>query len=563
MPFNRRLLPTFFAGLMVLLGCFFMPSSPALSKENPKYAAFVMDSDTGAILYQKNADARRHPASLTKVMTLILLFDALEQGRLNLDDRIPISRRASAMAPSKIGLPSGSSIKVKDAIYAIVTKSANDISVAVAEHLGRTEGNFARRMTARAREVGMNNTIFKNASGLHDPGQVTTARDMAKMARFVINNYPGYYRYFSTKNFSFRGKSYHNHNRLMSTYKGMDGLKTGFINASGFNLIASAVRGNTRLIGVVFGGKSATSRNTHMTQLLDKAFGDMKSRGRDVRIAEADMSDRSLPSKNKTENAPVEKAAIPVPQPKPQIALAAAKPTNIKQTEMISSLVLLKNAPKPERDAAGFSGLLTEADKMASPVFNELSALQLAQDAPLREAANQKQAKSRDIGALAVAENATGYKAFDELTGQGDFDDDVSERLETGMLAIAAIKSSSIKPGNAKQGKQAIAQKQAKPVLTLASADVAGSTMKKSAPAHSGWSIQVGAFSSRASTDQALHAARKKLPSSFSAANAVIAPLKSRNGWVFRARLAGLTKAEAQSACRLLPTCLAIAPGRQ
>ncbi|HRQ61086.1 MAG TPA: D-alanyl-D-alanine carboxypeptidase family protein, partial [Alphaproteobacteria bacterium] len=252
------------------------PGPPKPRKSSPQvipfYASIVVDSDTGVILHQANPDKKLHPASLTKVMTLLMLFEAIERGETSLNDSIKISKKAAAAVPSKLGLAPGSTIRVKDAILALVTKSANDIALAVAEHVGETEDRFAIAMTGRARELGMNNTTFRNASGLHDPGQISSARDMAIMARYVINRYPDYYRYFSTKNFSYKGQNYHNHNHLMKSYKGMDGMKTGFINASGFNLIGSAVRGNTRLIGVVFGGKSANSRNAHMKELLDAGF---------------------------------------------------------------------------------------------------------------------------------------------------------------------------------------------------------------------------------------------------------------------------------------------------
>ena len=276
----------------------------AHAKSNPKYASIVMDSDTGLILHQRYADKRLHPASITKVMTLMLVFDALKEGRIRLHDRVHISKRAAGMVPSKIGLPAGSSIKVKDAILALVTKSANDIAVALAEKIGGTEYNFAKMMTKKARSLGMKRTTFKNASGLHHKAQVSTARDIAKMAQVVIQDYPKYYRYFSTKSFRYKGKTYNNHNRLMKTYKGMDGMKTGYINASGFNLVASAVRNNRRVIGVVLGGRTTKSRNAHMAVLLDKGF----SRINDMRIAHA---------------------KAPLPARKPQIILALNQLKNI------------------------------------------------------------------------------------------------------------------------------------------------------------------------------------------------------------------------------------------
>ena len=275
------------------------------SKGNPKYASIVMDADTGVILSQRYADKVLHPASLTKIMTLVMAFEALDRGDIRLRDRIRISNRAASMVPSKLGLPAGSSIRVEDAIYALVTKSANDVAVALGEHIGGSESKFAAMMTARARDIGMRSTRFKNASGLHNKYQVSSARDMAGLARYVLQRYPHYYRYFSTKSFTYRGKTYRSHNRLMSSYKGMDGFKTGYINASGFNLVASAKRNGRRLIGVVFGGRTSKSRNAHMAQIMDAGF----LRAGKIRMA---------------------RAKPPKPQQKPTIGLASANSNQIK-----------------------------------------------------------------------------------------------------------------------------------------------------------------------------------------------------------------------------------------
>lgn len=253
------------------------------AQANPLYASFVMDADTGVVLHERYADKKLHPASLTKVMTLLMVFESLKKGKLRMSDKIYISHHAASMVPSKLGLAPGSSITVRDAIQALATKSANDIAVAVAEHVGGSERNFARMMTFRARQLGMDRTLFLNASGLHNKKQVSTARDMALMARYVINTYPDYYKFYSAKSFTYQGKVYRNHNRLMSSYRGMDGMKTGYISASGFNLIASVVRDDRRVIGVVFGGKTSRSRNAHMARLLDDAFRRLPQ----VRTAEA------------------------------------------------------------------------------------------------------------------------------------------------------------------------------------------------------------------------------------------------------------------------------------
>jgi D-alanyl-D-alanine carboxypeptidase len=233
----------------------------------------------------KYADSIRYPASLTKMMTLYMLFDAVDRGTLKMSSRIRISDRAAKMSPSKLGLKAGSTIRVDDAVRALVTKSANDIAVAIAENLGGSERNFATRMTRRARDLGLTRTVFRNASGLPDMQQVTTARDQAKVAIALLRDFPHYYHYFGVRNFSYAGKTHRNHNRMLGEYRGLDGIKTGFINASGFNLVASAKQNNRRLIGVVMGGQSWRSRNEHMAKLLDEGFATIMSRGPDVQPA--------------------------------------------------------------------------------------------------------------------------------------------------------------------------------------------------------------------------------------------------------------------------------------
>ncbi len=237
-----------------------------------KYAALVIDATTGRILHEENADDRRYPASLTKMMTIYMVFDALERGVWSLNRPLPVSRAAAAQPPSKLGLRKGQTIRVKDAILALVTKSANDVAVVLAEGLGGTESNFAKKMTAKARQLGMSRTTFRNASGLPNNAQVTTARDMALLAMALIRDYPQYYTYFSTRSFAFGGRRHSNHNRLLADYQGADGIKTGYIRASGYNLVASARRGGRRVIGVLLGGQTAAHRNRKMASLLDGGF---------------------------------------------------------------------------------------------------------------------------------------------------------------------------------------------------------------------------------------------------------------------------------------------------
>ena len=232
----------------------------------------LVDGDSGQILSAVNADVPNHPASLTKIMTLYLLFDALEKGRVHLRDAMPVSMHAARQAPSKLGLNPGQTITVEQAILALVTKSANDAAVVVSEYLGGSEPAFAVQMTNKARELGMKQTVFRNASGLPISGQWSTPRDMSVLARALIKNHAVEYHYFATREFTFAGEVIATHNHLLGNYEGADGIKTGYIASSGFNLVASAKRNGHRLIGVVFGGNSVRDRDHLMVALLDSGF---------------------------------------------------------------------------------------------------------------------------------------------------------------------------------------------------------------------------------------------------------------------------------------------------
>lgn len=263
-----------------------MPSFAALTSE-PRYASIVVDAKTGEVLYAKKADSPRYPASITKVMTLYLTFEALAAGKLDLDDPVVFSPRAAAQPPTKLGVPSGQSITVEQAMQALAIKSANDVAVAMAETLAGTENRFAALMTLRARELGMHNTRFVNASGLPDSRQVSTARDLAILSRAVMRDYPQYYKLFSQDSFTFRGKKINSHNHLLGV-PGVDGLKTGYIRASGFNIAISGVRDDRRLIVVVLGGPTSRIRDENAENLLLTGFDVMNRRahGEQITIAQ-------------------------------------------------------------------------------------------------------------------------------------------------------------------------------------------------------------------------------------------------------------------------------------
>lgn len=252
--------------LSVLIFCGASPAANA----NSKYAAIVVDVKSGKTLFSRNADAPRYPASLTKMMTLYILFEELERGRFTKSSRLRVSKYASQRPPSKLGLKAGQTVSVETAIRALAVKSANDVATVIAEAIEGTESAFAERMTATARSIGMKRTVFRNASGLPDNHQKTTARDMALLGRALQDRFPEYYQYFSTRTFEYGKRRYRNTNRLLGNVAGVDGIKTGYTRASGFNLVTSVNDGGRHIVAVVMGGRTGNSRNAHMKDLIDR-----------------------------------------------------------------------------------------------------------------------------------------------------------------------------------------------------------------------------------------------------------------------------------------------------
>ena len=284
-------------------------------------ASFILDARTGKVLASENADTLNHPASLTKMMTLYLAFEAINRGKLSWDSQIVMSKYAASRPPTKLGVKPGSTITVREAVYGMIVKSANDAAAAMGEKLGGSESNFARMMTQKARQLGMSRTAFYNASGLPDSRQVTTARDMSTLGVALIKNFPREYRMFSVSSFNFRGRQIRGHNNLMYRYEGMDGIKTGYTNASGFNLVSAVRDGDRRVVGVVLGGRTARARDAKMEALLNKYLDRASGGGRLV----ASMSGK--------------------PQPVP------AAPVEVASAADASDLPVPVNAPRAQGDA--------------------------------------------------------------------------------------------------------------------------------------------------------------------------------------------------------------------
>src|SRR5262245_39214520 len=266
----------------------------ARTSYSPSFASIIVDGNSGATLQSDNPDAVRRPASLTKIITLYLLFERLEAGKMTLDTQMDVSAHASEQAPTKLGLRPGQTIRVEDAIKGLVTRSANDAAVVIAEAIAGDEDEFATLMTRKARLLGMSKTVYRNASGLPDDDQITTARDQSTLGRAIQDRFPRYYRYFSTVSFTFRGHSISNHNHLLGTVEGVDGIKTGYTRASGFNLVTSMRRGNRHLVGVVMGGRSGGSRDAIMRNLLAENLDKGATRRTVAAITERNPADNSV-----------------------------------------------------------------------------------------------------------------------------------------------------------------------------------------------------------------------------------------------------------------------------
>lgn len=462
-----------------------------------KFAALVVDGNTGRELYGRNENALRHPASLTKVMTLYLLFTQLEKGRLHLDSRIPISAHAAVQPPTKIGLRPGQTISVQHAIQAIVTQSANDIAVAVAEAIGGSESNFSAMMTRQAHALGMSRTHYANASGLPNDEQLTTAHDLAILGRDIQRRFPQYYHYFSLRSFHFRGITYHNHNHLLGRVEGIDGIKTGYTRASGFNLLTSVKHDGHFIIGVVLGGRTWRSRDRIMDNLIEAHIDDAATR-RAAR-SETDSSDEvasvNAPASVPRPPKPVplsevargiqERVAVPLPpapidQPRPAFVSAAPKP-----------MPLGNHADYAPRDTAGshyFDGS-TERPTTSTATPTILRWVVGPRPAQLRQAKVQE----ADVK-VAEAE---------------------SPRRKAGATEITVV-----------SGRPAVARR--------------------------GWMIQIGATDDRAQASELLARAKAHGPQSLHRAKPFTEKIQKGSETFYRARFAGLAAGAAEAACKSL-----------
>ncbi len=462
----------------------------------PRYAAIVVDAASGEVLYSRNADSPRYPASITKIMTLYLTFEALQSGQLSLSDTMVISPQASAMAPTKLGLRPGDTITVDEAIRAVAVKSANDMAVALAEKIAGSESRFATLMTLRARELGMSNTRFVNASGLPDTRQITTARDIAILARSVMRDFPQYYSYFSQRQFAFRGEVMNNHNHLLDSMPGVDGLKTGYTNASGFNLAASAVRNGRRLITVVLGGSSTAARDENVQELLNAGFKvlDKRDKGETVTVAQ-----------NLFERDPTG----PIQRP----------PTEQGDADQKGLQIVVDDGSAPPR-----SNLLPTPERATPEVFTAVQAkvcgqVQVVSYVKLRHHRRRKVVSS-------------------------------VYRCKTGGVPANTQKICTKVRVKARKGQRArvVTQCRAPSAIEKPHAGGPPELVKASTPARvsGGWAIQVGAFKSKADADRELSRIGRRFSSLVGDADRDVGKLRSG---VYRARFLGFTASDAKHAC--------------
>jgi len=482
-----------------------------------KDAALVVDGATGKVLYARNETAERHPASLTKMMTLYLLFDALKAGKITMQTQMPVSWHASVQHPTKLGLRPGQTIDVDTAIRAIVIRSANDAAVVIAEALGGTESHFAELMTERARQIGMKETNFHNASGLPDPLQITTASDLAVLARHLAYDHPQYFSYFGLPGFNYKGAWIPTHDNLIGRYEGADGIKTGYTGASGFNLVSSVTRGTTHIIGVVMGGRTAVRRDLEMVRLLDQTFGQISANP-------ALVASRNVPWQQVAQSAPPPAiAGFNLPQVSPN-QFAALSP--VPQTVQSDDEDAAENVRAPDEN---FSLIHGEGMPAAKP------AAQPVQSTP--------QAKQPAVPPLAAKAAAPAPAIRPSARPDGALASEQAALVKTAVNTVDAPKP------------------QMRPSLREDAGEGDADVAQTPTPGHN-WTIQIGAYADKSMADAQLKTYYGKAQDVLARANKIIAPITSPHGHVlYRARFGLFAEQEAREVCSRLTqrgqTCFA------
>jgi len=556
---------------------------------SPAFSSIIVDGNSGATLSANNPDASRHPASLTKIMTLYLLFERLDAGKLKLDSDMEVSEHASEQAPTKLGLRPGQTIKVEDAIKGLVTRSANDAAVVIAEAISGDEDDFATLMTRKARALGMTRTVYRNASGLPNDEQVTTARDQSTLGRAIQDRFPRYYRYFATASFNYRGHAIRNHNRLLGSVEGVDGIKTGYTRASGFNLVTSMRRGNRHLVGVVLGGRSGGSRDAIMRNLLAEnlekgaskrtvaAITERNASDANADVAEADAASRptqtmqvqgavQTASAAEPQAAPAPRSTAPASRSAVLAAATAAVPPPQARTE---SRIEPKTEPKTEL-APFTNGVIQSQQLAAIPGSSEpmkpvrVKTVQVKAGQIKLAAAGPSQPVTPITNAIParpeVAETSSAIVAKAE-TNKTDVAKSSAGRSE-GFKAEMPPQPANHGTGNGLLGVLPASSLPPSPSQTMAYADPAPRVQPqavqqngaiKAAAARTGWIIQVGALESENEARLRIEAARNQARGLLAKADSFTEPVVAKGEKkLFRARFAGLDRDQAEAVCRTL-----------
>jgi D-alanyl-D-alanine carboxypeptidase len=557
------------------------------SSYSPPFSSIVVDANSGNVLQANAADGSRHPASLTKIMTLYLLFERLESGKIALDDELKVSEHASEQAPTKLGLRPGQTIEVEDAIKGLVTRSANDAAVTIAEAIGGSEENFAKLMTRKARALGMSKTVYHNASGLPDDDQVTTARDQSILGRAIQERFPKYYKYFATNDFHYHGSVIRNHNHLLGQVEGVDGIKTGYTRASGFNLVTSIRRGNRHLVAVVLGGRSASSRDGVMRGLLAEHINEgsttrtvaaiaEKPEGKsfDDRVSAVDPSQRnaeitSVDEDTTTrENSPISTlpattAAVPAQgkvaaaQPAPQRPAPltsgvisaqplAAIPGSTAPLQPVKVKTLVVRAAPVKIASAGPPQIVAPAAVPATP-------------APVAPIAPAPAAQAPAVTAAAPADRSAVAKDMPrELPKTTARIEQRAQPTEygTGKGILGVLPANSRAPG-------AMAYADANPRTPIPAARAAAEPVSSKPTLKAGtWIIQVGALESEAEASKRLSEARASAAPQLGKAEQFTETVDKGDKRLYRARFANLDRDRAEAACKALKrsdiSCIAI-----
>ena len=520
----------------------------------PPYAEIVYDVNAAKVLTSVNPDAPRHPASITKVMTLYILFEQLEKGVLSLDSELNVSAHAAAQAPSKLGLRPGSTIEVEDAIKAIVTRSANDVAVTIGENISGSEDAFAELMTRKAKAIGMRNTLFRNASGLPDPEQLTTARDLATLGRVIQDRFPKYYKYFSTRSFAFNGSVIGNHNRLLGRVEGVDGIKTGYTRASGFNLLTSAKIDGHHVIAVVLGGRSGRARDNQMAALLETHMPDSSVGGRrNVQIAEVEDETPAPRVVIPAIAPPV--VAKPIERPRPAVVAELTRQEPVSVPAARPELPVLKGAIKtqqlPRLNGSGATtvqvGATPPVIASTTPVGPALRWIKGNQPKSLADADPR-------IGqpTAPAARKALGLRAEADL----DADTGLTTASVQSRAAIPVAEAAPVQPSRievpAKIETTKIEPTKVEAIKAEAIKADAGKAEIARAPARSGWIIQLAATDDESKALAILSDARTKNKGVLNRAESFTEKVQKGGAVLYRARFAGFAAPEAEAACKAL-----------